>query len=1114
MSKAKAFAIAVGAGMLLLAGSFFWVLSRGNLAADFVAKKAVEIARERMGAELSLEGVSGNPLAGFHFGRVALEYRGKPVLSAGDLSVSFKLWSLFGSNPALKVLSLSGLQMDLQQAADFLKQFEGSGASRLEVNRLVVDGGAVRTRWGEVKLSKLEASIGGNRYQARFEAETRGVPFSGRVRLEHGGESTVLDSLEVDVRKGKVSFSGSIRPNLDLKGAVDGVNIADVPAFWPKAGKPEDFRGTLSGPVTLSGTWEKPKVRGQLKLSGGQLYGFSANEAQAELTVDSENLRLEKVSGKTGEGLFEGNLEMSLSKSPAVVKGTLSARGIPVEAFRYRFPELEGARGKVDVQKVSFSGTTGNLRLQGRLESPALEFKGDTLERVRADVLLSEKRVLSLRGNGVWMAGPVLFDGTVALEKTPVLSLSVKASAVSLERLSSRFSGLKDLAGKGSLQADLTLSGPLKAPAVRGQVSSERLSAKGETLEALRAGFVLSGETVTVTSLSARWNQAVLSGKGTIGQVRSETPVLNFSGTASGLETGAFASRVKDLETLQLSGTGTADWKVSGTGKDLAFGVAFSSNRLETPEIRLSGMKADVKGRIQEKAETIPLEIRFSTEAAAWGKVRAEAVSGSLTRTKDSFEVPGFSARLAGGQVKGSGRMIPGKDKEPARLDFKADAAGVGLQTLSAWAGLKEPVQGKADLSVAVGGTTKDPLVGVNASIPSLQAAGLKLADVRLRGTGKPSEMTFDPVSASVGGGSVTATGRLTSKEGTPPTLEFSVRGTDLDLKTLASGMQPGQEAPPAGKIDLSLKGTFSELKVAGSGEVVSKGPIRFLGTTLGELRVPLVLEKGRILATGLTGSAYGGRLEGNLAFGEGKKWTGRFSLSGADLDAYLKEQVKLDGRVTGRFDLDFQGGGTLGGENSTEGSGLFSAKNGEVSGFRYVKAISALYGRSSVRYRVLDAPYRIQGDRLVLSEGKAEAFEGDPLYEYIDFDGTVGPKKALALNVRGRVNVQAVNALVGGVRGGVLQAGKSVQEILQGVLQGVTGAMSTRDIRMVRGRVVGTTDKPSLTDLRIEGAPLQQTSPETPGTEVSPSEPPPAQPDLQDVIQKEILNRIFKPSP
>ena len=1067
----------------------------------------MEIARERMGAELSLEGVSGNPLTGFHFGRVALAYRGKPVLSAGDLSVSFKVLSLFGSNPALKALSLSGLQMDLQQAADFLKQFEGSGASRLEVNRLVVNGGAVRTRWGEVNLPKLEASIAGNRYQARFEAETRGVPFSGRVRLEHGAESTVLEDLEVAVRKGKVSFSGDIRPNLHLKGAIDGVDIADVPAFWPKAGKPEDFRGTVSGPVTLSGTWEKPRIQGHLKLSGGQLWGFSAEEAEGGLAVDPENLKLEGLSGKTGEGNFSGSLQMSLAKGPAVVKGTLFARGISVEAFRSRFPELEGLKGKVDLQDVSFSGTRGNLRLQGRLESPALEFRGDVLERVKADVALSEKRILSLRGNGVWMAGLVGFDGTVALEKTPVLSLSVKASAVSLEKLSSRFSGLKDLAGKGSLQAELTLSGPIKAPAVRGKLASDRLVAKGETFEALRAAFSLSAETVTVTSLSVRWNQALLSGKGTINQIRSETPVLNFSGTAAGIETGAFASRVKDLETMQLSGTGTADWRVSGTAKSLSFDVTFSSNRIETPEIRLSGLRADVKGRVQEKAEAAPLEIRFSTDAAAWGKVRVEAISGSLTRTKESYEIPAFSARLAGGQVKGSGKMIPGKEKEPARLDFKAEATGIGMQTLSAWAGLKEPVQGKADLSVTVGGTAKDPLVGLNASIPSLQAAGLKLADVRLKGTGKPSEMTFDPVSASVGGGSVTATGRLTSKEGTPATLEFSVKGTDLDLKTLASGMQSGQEVPPMGKIDLSLKGTLSDLRVGGSGEVVSKGPIRFLGTTLGELRIPLVLEKGRILATGLTGSAYGGRLEGNLAFGEGKKWTGRFSLSEADLDAYLKEQMKLDGRVTGRFDLDFQGGGTLGVENSTEGSGVFRSKNGEVSGFKYVKAISALYGRSSIRYRVLDAPYRLQGDRLILSEGKAEAFENDPLYEYVDFEGTVGPKKALALNVRGRVNIQALNALVGGVRGGVLQAGKSVQEILQGVLQGVTGAMSARDIRMVRGRVVGTTDKPALTDLRIEGAPLQQTAPEP-----SPPSEPSQAPDLQDAIQQEILKRIFNP--
>jgi hypothetical protein len=65
----------------------------------------------------------------------------------------------------------------------------------------------------------------------------------------------------------------------------------------------------------------------------------------------------------------------------------------------------------------------------------------------------------------------------------------------------------------------------------------------------------------------------------------------------------------------------------------------------------------------------------------------------------------------------------------------------------------------------------------------------------------------------------------------------------------------------------------------------------------------------------------------------------------------------------------------------------------------------------------------------------------------------------------------------------------------------------------MVRGRVVGTTEKPSLTDLRIEGPTLQQPAPAPPGGESAPSEPG-TKPDLQDAIQQEILKRIFNPSP
>jgi translocation and assembly module TamB len=1111
MVKMKKIAMSLAAILAVIAGGAFWVLGKSDLAADLVAQKAREVARERFAAELSLEGVSGNPLAGFHFGRISLAYRDKPVLSALDLSISFKLLSLFGSNPEVRSLSLSGLEMDLDRATDFMKQFEGGGASKLEVSRLVVNQGLLRTGFGEVRVPRLEASVSGSRYEADFEAETRGVPFSGKVRLEHEGTRTVLENLEMAIRKGKGSFTGAVRPGLDLKGSVEGLDISDAPVFWPGAGKPGELKGTLSGPVNLSGTWEAPRIQGKMKLSAGQLYGFSVDAAEASVAFASGILKLEGLSGKTGEGTFSGAAEVALAKGPAAIKGNLAAGNLPIETFQARFPELEGVKGKINVPRMSFSGNVRSIRLQGRVESPSIEFGGDVLEKAAADVTLAENRVLSLKGSGTWMGGPVGFDGTVDLKNAPVLALAFRASSVSLEKMSSRFSGLKTLEGKGALRAELNLSGSPKAPKVSGRAASDRLVARGETLDAASASFSLAGETVTVTSLAARWQQAAVSGSGTIGKIRSENPVFDFSGTARGLEAGAFAARMKDLEAMQLSGTGTADWKVSGTAKDLSFSVAFSSSRLETPDFRVAGVKADVNGRIQEKVEAGPMEIRFSSEAAVLGKARAEAIAGTLTRTKEAFEVPAFSARLAGGSVKGSGRLVPGKEKEPARLDFKASAAGVGLQTLSGWAGLKDPAEGKADLSVTLGGTTKDPLLGIEASIPVLQVSGLRLSDVRLKGSGKPSDMAFDPVTASAGDGRITATGRLLSKEGAPLSVEFNAKGTDLDLKTLASGMQAGGESPPTGKIDLSMKGRFSGGSVEGSGELASRGTIRFMGTTLADLKTPLVLEKGRLAASNVTGSAYGGRIEGNLGLGDGRKWTARFRLAGADLDAYLKDQMKLEGRVTGRFDLDFQGSGTLGADNSVEGSGTFGANNGEVSGFRYVKAISTLYGRSSIRYRVLDAPYRLQGDRLILEGGRAEAIAGDPLYEYMEFDGTVGPKKALALNVRGRVNVQAVNALVGGVRGGVLQAGKSVQEILQGFLQGASGAMSTRDIRMVRGRVVGTTDNPNLTDLRIEGAAQNQAAPT--GEEV-PEEAPstPQQPNLQDQIQQEILKRIFNP--
>ena len=98
-------------GLVLVVGLAGLVLIGASMdfAGDLVVREATKAVKEMLGADLTVDGISGNPIKGFTTGKISLVKEGKPLFSAGFLEVKLNLMSLLSKSPKLSVVSVGGV---------------------------------------------------------------------------------------------------------------------------------------------------------------------------------------------------------------------------------------------------------------------------------------------------------------------------------------------------------------------------------------------------------------------------------------------------------------------------------------------------------------------------------------------------------------------------------------------------------------------------------------------------------------------------------------------------------------------------------------------------------------------------------------------------------------------------------------------------------------------------------------------------------------------------------------------------------------------------------------------------------------------------------------------
>jgi translocation and assembly module TamB len=1104
--------------LLVFAGGGTALLLTTDAATDLVGRLAQETVTNATGATLELEHISGNPLRGYTVGGVRLVKNGGQVFAAKEVALRVGLFSILSGNPFVSSLTVSGADIDTDATNALLKDLGGGEpAGTLPLGTVSFRDSSVRTPFGTVLVRELSLRFREDTLEAELDVAYGALPVTGAATFRLPAERLAVSRLDLRVGKGTVAVAGAVAPHLALEGTFKDMDGAELAALWPDL--PGPLSGTFSLHLRAEGTWQKPVLLGQLSLDKGNVAGIPLDGVAASFASLENTLHVNDLKGNAFGIPLSGEASFVFQELPPEMTVTLKGSGIALASLARLFPELEAAQGTLDEVTLALSGKGGAPDGRVTLRAKRLVLSGQEFADTVGEIKVRGGKTLhvTFRSNG--LGSPLSLGGTIVLEKTPVLKLDFKGNALNLARVAALAPGTGDLAMAGNVVAALQIGGTSAAPTLSGTLSSEKIQIRGEPVTKPSATFSFAKDTLSLKSATFVWRGGTFSAAGTVRNL-PKAPAAELSGRVDGVDLRGLAGMFPALGEYALSGTASAAWSVKGNLEALT-----GTLEAHTPTLQamgnLSVRQLKIGGAFALTGGTPSLQGPLKIQAAslAWKKLALTELSLGARTEGTAILLDNTTAGLAGGTLTLTGKVGLPDGKNAGSLDLKGSAKDVGLGSLASALDLPVPLAGKAEGTFAVSGPPENLAGSAELASPALSVAAFSLANAAVSATftaksGAPSpwNVTISSARATVNGAPFTAEGTLRA-EGDDTAFDLRAEGKDLDLAHLLKDVQALRGKGVNGRTTLALTLARKGGILSGSGSATSPQAGAF-GLSATEISLPFTVDKNILAVSSGKGRFHEGTatlsLRANLASGG---WETSLGISGANMDQVIRSAAGSRGSVGGRANLTFKGTGNAG-SGSFSGTGNLDAAEGAVTGYSWVNLLAAVHGAQGVRYKTLTVPFKVQQETLTLLPGtKAEPYPNDPLYRALSATGTVTAEK-LNLDVKGNVNIQVINALLGGIQGGLLGGGQNIRDILQGALTGFSQSGGSQDFRDVSCTVQGPPASPGVSNLKV--APGKEQPRATPVPETASPQPTPMpqapkpSPSLEDTIKETILKNIL----
>lgn len=988
--------------------------------------------------------------------------------------------------------------------------------------------GAVAKKKGSWSSDKFAVKFGGGK------ATVTGAVYPSAdmdISLESINISEVADIfpqiLDYGVRgllSGKATVSGSTSSDITTQGTgnlhdavVSGIPISDLQAKWDV--KPGHIKVTV----------DQGKVFDSV-LSGGLTLDDISGDKRMSLNADVKNFKFADWSDKLKEETEEYArfLKGGISSLSANLSG-------PLNALKGR---IDLSPSDISYKEISLKNLSGSAVFDGRPAgtvdvSAMADGKKAVLkgllsfgDKVPTDVTFAidgypvEKVLKSLP-----KAGDIPASGTIAVKGTCtglpgrwVVSANASSSAVNAPKVglfsdvncsakyeaadkkltlsgaSADFNGAK-ITGAGTVRAGAAQDGSLDLKGTFRNADAKRFYKLVPVLENLNIEGIASGTwsvSGTPASPVVRTEAVAPSGRFRDLQVQRLKTNIEYKNGVLRLDPidvdaceghGRFACDIA----LPSAKGGTASWKLGGKVSSTDFSIING----------LLKAKEDLSGRVTGDVTVgsaagggLNWGFKFKGEKVRWREFKADSIDGLIEGTPEEIVIKKADGLFLNGNTSVTGRILMPPANRPfadAKLDLSASIKDMNLYDfLRRHLPSVRSIQGLIKAKAEIKGTVEKPEFEASGCAAPLLFRGMLMPMTEAKCHGSLKDIVISEITPALKDGVVKGGGRLYEKDGKWFS-EISIKGDDVGMKQFGAYLPSDFRSRFGGTANFTMDLTGEASKIRGTGSFTAPD-LTIMGIEFKNINAPFFVSKNYLMVEDLSASVGGGSLNGGVGLDfKGSKWGGSLTVISSDIEALVKQALPdLKGRITGKGDLKIRGGGETGRMSTIKGGGALKLCDGEVTSFDAIENAKKFTGGKPLRFHNVQAAFTYDGgDINILPGSQATAPKNDTVYNYVMLDGFISRKKELSLFSMGKINIRALNSLIGAF-GSIANAGSDIisgridsSELLPSVVGGVIKGLTRSEFRFVTLNVGGTTEAPDFYNVKIQGTTMQTSAKE-----------------------------------
>ena len=891
------------------------------------------------------------------------------------------------------------------------------------------------------------------------DALVRGIPLQG-IKAEWNCDKGLYEVSLSDSRVFKSSLSGHFKFDsraaknyLEAQADVKDLRFAD----WNSQFDAET-RGTtkyLQGGISAL----KVDLRGPLDALVGSV-------ALAPSDVSFHKMRFTNLTGKavftggpTGtvdfSALHNGK-KITLAGKCSLAK---SARtDLQLHAERIILNGLEEA-----IPKLKNYGVKGALALDATLAGPlnAWVLKADassasvsaaklgTLKNMRSSFVyyFKDKSLLLKNASAVWNDARLAAKGRLkTVDYKPQLDFTADFANADTKKLSGALPVLyKTLEIDAVAAGSVKITGPADDPTVKGHIGAKNARYRAQHVDNFAADLSYHHRKIFLDPMNVEEN----GGKGFL---------------------HCF------VELAPAGSNADAKWAVAGKLADVDLSVMNGLLKISED----MGGKCSGNLRVANEGHGFVWSADIADSAPRWQKYSLSALSGDIHGTKSEIDLKNLRFSYFKGEHSLSGKVtIPDKGGvKNAALDLALNSDRINLyEVLRKHLNGVRGVQGLAKLNLRITGAAMSPRFSGTAALAPLRYRGFMLPMTDVDFDGGMAGVNIRKAEARLRSGYISGRGKVYLKKDKWFT-ELHAYGKDVDMHQIGAYLPEKMRDGLGGAANFNIEGGGFLDKFEAKGSFSSKYA-KFMGVKFSDLNAPFYIADGYAVMEDVKAVCGGGSLSGGAGYDIAKSvWGCNLALLSADVQTLHKEALPwLKGLVTGKADFKVRAGGESGRLSTVRGGGVLFMDKGQIASFDAMEAARKYIGSKPLRYDKIRTSFTFDGGNLTLLPGsQATAPRGDPVYRTVMLDGTLYHDKKLSFFAMGRVNIRALNALLGAFQG-LVKIGTDYNtsgsidsnELIQNFLGGVLSGYAKNDFRFVSMNFGGTLDAPTYSNIKID---------------------------------------------